>query len=84
MLLWLEDLYVLKNRFFNFPSNFTWQFLLKIEHLYSIKSSLKFSYSKKKKFTILIFGSRSSTIFIIMSVFTFNSMNSFRKIIDKI
>ena len=48
LLLWLEDLYVLKNRFFNFPSNFTWQFLLKIEHLYSIKSSLKFSYSKKK------------------------------------
>ena len=47
MLSWLENLYVLKKHSFSFSSNFIWQLLLKIEHLYSIKSFLKFVYSRE-------------------------------------
>ena len=46
-------MYVLKNCSFNFLSNFIWQFLLQIKHLYSVKSSLKFVYSGKELYMLL-------------------------------
>ena len=48
LLSWLENLYILKNRSFNFSFNFVWQFLLQTKHFYSIKSSLKFVYFRKQ------------------------------------
>ena len=79
LLLRLEELCVLKKSFFKFSSNCCCQFLLQHKYLFSFKSSLKFVYSGK-----LIFNSISLTYFIIMSLFTVNSMKSFRKTIDKI
>ena len=48
LLSWLETFYVLKNRFINFSSSFSWQFLLQYNNFYTIKSSLKFLYSIKQ------------------------------------
>ena len=44
---WLENLYTLKNRSFNFSSNLRWLLLLQQKHLYSIESFLKFVYPRK-------------------------------------
>ena len=58
-----------------------------MKHLYSIKTSLKFLFSRKPSLYCHI-SFRKFCIFIIVSVFTsvftFNFMNSFSKIINKI
>ena len=77
----LENLYVLKNRSFNFSSKLYWWFLLKHKRLHSFNSSLKFPYSGKQ---LQEFDSTSLTFFIIVSISKFIFMNSFRSIINKI
>ena len=47
-LLWLENVYILKDCSFNFSSNFCLWLLLPHKHLYSIKSSLEYVYSRKQ------------------------------------
>ena len=81
LLSWLENSCVLKNSSFNFPSNLCWLFLLQQKHFYSNQSFKKFMYLRKPSQN---FNSTCFTFFTIMSEFTFNSLSSFRGIIDKI
>ena len=54
MTLWLENLRALPHQFLQLSSNFFLKFLLRHKHLYSIKSSLTFDYSKQHSHSLYL------------------------------
>ena len=70
LLSWLENMYVLKNRFLN-------------RYIFAFYSIIFKVCVFKKTVAIFIFNFASFTFFIIISVFTFNFLNYFRKTNDK-